>query len=60
MKDQVKDYPIDDPLKMMGAKNLAEQDNTSTIKLAVNGRRSCGQRMRHINIRYFVRFTHDK
>ena len=53
MKDQVKDYPIDDPLKMLGTKNLAEQDNTSTIKLAVNGRRSCGQRTRHINIRYF-------
>ena len=53
MKDQVKDYPADDPLKMLGTKNLAEQDNTSTIKLAVNGRRSCGQRTRHINIRYF-------
>ena len=53
MKDQVKHYPADDPLKMLGTKNLAEQDNTSTIKLAVNGRRSCGQRTRHINIRYF-------
>jgi hypothetical protein len=53
MKCQVKDYPDDDPLKMLGTKNLAKQDNTSTIKLAVNGRRSCGQRTRHINIRYF-------
>jgi hypothetical protein len=53
MKCQVKDYPDDDPLKMLGTKNLAKQDNTSTIKLAVNGRRSCGQRTGHINIRYF-------
>jgi hypothetical protein len=53
MKDQVKDYPSDDPLKMLGAKVLAKQDNTSTIRLARNGRRSCGQRTRHINIRYF-------
>jgi hypothetical protein len=44
MKCQVKDYPDDDPLKMLGTKNLAKQDNTSTIKLARNGRRSCGQR----------------
>jgi hypothetical protein len=42
MKCQVKDYPKDDPLKMLGAKNLALQDNTSTIKLARNGRRLCG------------------
>jgi hypothetical protein len=53
MKCQVKDYPEGDPLKMLGTKNLAKQDNTSTIKLANNGRRSCGQRTRHINIRYF-------
>ena len=53
MKGQVKDYPDDDPLKSLGTKNLAKQDNTSTIKLARNGRRSCGQRTRHINIRYF-------
>ena len=53
MKCQVKDYPDDDPLKLLGTKNLAKQDNTSTIKLARNGRRSCGQRTRHINIRYF-------
>jgi hypothetical protein len=51
MKCQVKNYPEDDPLKMLGTKNLAKQDNTSTIKLAVNGRRSCGQRTRHINTR---------
>jgi hypothetical protein len=40
-------------LKLSGTKNLAKQDNTSTIKLARNGRHSCGQRTRHINIRYF-------
>ena len=53
MKDQVKDYPDDDPLKSLGKNNLAKQDNTSSIKLGRNGRRSCGQRTRHINIRYF-------
>jgi hypothetical protein len=53
MKCQVKDYPGSDPLKMLGTKNLAKQDNINTIKLAVYGRRSCGQRTRHINIRYF-------
>ena len=30
-----------------------EQDNESTIKLLKNGRRSAGQRSRHIDIRYF-------
>jgi hypothetical protein len=53
MKCQVKDYPVGDPLKLLGTKVLALQDNTSTMKLAQNGRRSCGQRTRHINIRYF-------
>jgi hypothetical protein len=53
MKCQVKDYPDSDPLKLLGTKVLAQQDNTSTIKLARNGSRSCGQRTRHINIRYF-------
>ena len=53
MKCQVKHYPNSDPLKLLGTKVLALQDNTSTIKLARNGRRSCGQRTRHINIRYF-------
>jgi hypothetical protein len=38
---------------MLGTKVLAKQDNTSTIRLARNGRRSCRQRTRHINIRYF-------
>ena len=53
MKCQVKNYPDSDPLKLLGTKVLAQQDNTSTIKLARNGRRSCGQRTRHINMRYF-------
>ena len=29
------------------------QDNQSAIKLEKNGRASCGQKSRHINIRYF-------
>jgi hypothetical protein len=54
MKCQVEEYPDDDPLKLLRTKNLAKQDNTSTIKLVSrNGRRSCVQRTRHINIRYF-------
>jgi hypothetical protein len=53
MKCQVKDYPDSDPLKLLGTKVLAQQDNTSTIGLARNGCQSCGQRNRHINIRYF-------
>ena len=32
---------------------ILHQDNTSSIALEVNGRRSAGQRTRHINIRYF-------
>ena len=53
MKCQVKEYPIDHPLKNLGKKNLVLQDNTSTIKLAKGGRRVCGKRTRNINIRCF-------
>ena len=51
LKCQVKDYPIDHPLKDLGKKNLVKQDNTSTIKLAKDGRRVCGKRTRNIDIR---------
>mmetsp|Transcript_8119 Transcript_8119/g.18006 ORF Transcript_8119/g.18006 Transcript_8119/m.18006 type:complete len:389 (-) Transcript_8119:645-1811(-) len=52
-KAQVKDYPDDHPLKQLGCKNLVKQDNTSTIKMAKGGRRTCGKRTRSIDIRYF-------
>ena len=38
--------------------NLLNQDNTSTMKLAKNGKRSSGKMTRHIKIRYF--FVTDK
>ena len=33
--------------------NIFYQDNTSAMKLEKNGMTSCGQKSRHINIRYF-------
>ena len=39
-------------------KNVVHQDNQSAMKLEINGRRSCGQKSRHIDIRYF--FLKDK
>ena len=33
--------------------NAFAQDNQSTMKLEMNGRRSCGQQSRHIDIRFF-------
>ena len=38
--------------------NILYQDNQSAIRLERNGRRSCGQASRHINIRYF--FVKDR
>lgn len=38
--------------------NIVHQDNQSAMKLETNGRRSCGQKSRHIDIRYF--FLKDK
>jgi len=29
------------------------QDNQSTIKMLINGRKSCGKQSRHVNLRYF-------
>ena len=34
-------------------RNIFYQDNTSAIKMESNGRKSCGEKSRHINIRYF-------
>ena len=33
--------------------NVTCRDNESTIKLEINGRKSCSKRSRHIDIRYF-------
>jgi hypothetical protein len=35
-------------------RNIIYQDNTSSILLEVNGKKSSGKRTRHINIRYFL------
>jgi hypothetical protein len=51
--EQFKSYPNDHPMKEIGQKNIILQDNTSTIQLENNGKRSSGKRTRHINIRYF-------
>ena len=40
------------------AENNLYQDNQSAIKIEKNGKMSCGQKSRHINIRYF--FIKDK
>ena len=54
MKDQFKDYPDkSEPITLLGSRNIADQDNTSTIKLEKGGRRACGKRTRNIKIRYF-------
>jgi hypothetical protein len=34
-------------------KNIVLQDNTSTMKLALNGKESCGKRTRHFDIKLF-------
>ena len=39
-------------------RNVFAQDNQSAMKLDQNGRKSCGQKSRHIDIRYF--FTKDR
>jgi hypothetical protein len=51
--EQFKMYPVDHPMKEIGQKNIILQDNTSTIQLGNNGRRSSGNRTSHINIQYF-------
>ena len=51
--EQTKNLPDTSKLKDLGNHNVIEQDNTSTIQLEQNGKRSSTKRMRHINIRYF-------
>jgi len=34
--------------------NILYQDNTSTIKLEMNGKTSCGKMTRHFDINYFM------
>ena len=41
-------------LKFLGHRNLLYQDNTSSMRLEVNGKASSSKRTRHINIRYFM------
>ena len=41
-------------LKFLGHTNVLYQDNTSSIKLENNGKKSSTKRTRHINIRYFM------
>ena len=45
-------YPI--------TKAIFHQDNESAIKMEQNGKASCGQRSRHIDIRYFFITDHSK
>ena len=40
-KEQVKNYPPENPLKDMGKKTVVLQDNTSTIKILMGGKRVC-------------------
>ena len=42
----------------MGKKTVVLQDNTSTIKMLMGGKRVCGQRTRNIHIRYF--YAHER
>ena len=37
---------------------LLFQDNESTIRMEVNGRNSCTENLRHVDIRFF--FVHDR
>ena len=39
---------------------IFHQDNESAIKMQTNGKASCGQRSRHIDIRYFFITDHSK
>ena len=57
-KEQVKEYPIEHPLKDMGKNNIVLQDNTSTIKMLKGGKRVCRQRTRNIHPRYF--YAHER
>ena len=51
--EQLKSINNDSILKKIGSEIVIQQDNTSTILLARNGKQSSTKRTRHINIRYF-------
>ena len=52
-KEQVKECPVEHPLKDMGKKTILLQENTSIIKMLKGGKQVCGQRTQNIHIRYF-------
>ena len=54
VEQQVLNLPINSIIKKLGSQpSVLQQDNTSSIKLEANGKRSSKKRTRHINIRYF-------
>ena len=54
IEQQVVNLPVKLIIKKLGAQpSVLQQDNTSSICLEANGKRSSTKRTRHINIRYF-------
>ena len=54
IEQQVVNLPTKSIIKKLGAQpSVLQQDNTSSIRLEANGKRSSTKRIRHINIRYF-------
>ena len=58
LREQARTVPENSKLKSLGKTIIVEQDNTSSILLQRNGKRSSTKRTKHINIRYF--FITDK
>ena len=51
---QVLNLPIEPVIKKLRAQpSVLQQDNTSSIRMEANGKRSSTKRTRHLNIRYF-------
>ena len=54
IEQKVVDLPIESIIKKLGAKSsVLQQDNTRSVCLEMNGKRTSIKRMRQINIRYF-------
>ena len=54
VEQQVLNLPIKLVIKKLGSQlSVLQQDNTSSIRLEANGKRSSTKRTQHINIRYF-------
>ena len=54
IEQQVVNLPIESVIKKLGAQpSVLQQDNTSSIRMEANGKRSSTKRTRHLNIRYF-------